>query len=566
MKKITKIVMIALLVLMMSSVIFAACENDTPPTNEGGGNGETPSVETEYTIQYTDDTGVHTITVKSGALYSIADIPQREGYTFLGLYDAEVGGTQYVNASGSAMVPFTDNKNIVLFPQFAAKEYTLALDYQGAAVTGDRQMMVRYGSKIVALPSGLTMANKEFMGWYTEPNRGGKQIADQYGIIPGNDLVTERNFNLSNENGYIYLYAGFRGQMYDVTFYFGDGIEPETVQVEHGTSIADVVPETRVNGLGVYRWSTTENDTELADAFTGKVTSDLVLYAAQFAPVIDFEVNGGEEIVSLVLPAGSPLALPQATKEGYKFDGWYLAGGAKYEASEMPDESKTLFAKYMTVISFDSRGGSMVNDVAAYPGAAVDLPVPTRDGYIFAGWYTGGVLYDGETMPSEPVSLSAYWYKSQSKRILITKDSGAGDMVNTKDPSFRYSVNLKEELTEVDWSVPRTITIKSEAFIFHTSYDHNSGAYATKEHFWLYSRKMAEDQYLLDYTLINHANNGIDTAGKDMEWTTTIIVPEGMVYIALSSDKDTSNKYPYGGWRMYNYYWTISYPDTSTLY
>ena len=570
MKKLCKIVTIVLLVLMASTMVFTACwGNDTPPADEGDGS-ETPTLpaETEYTLQYTDDNGVHTITVKSGALYSITNIPQRTGYTFLGLYDAEVGGTQYVNAAGSALVPFSDNKNMVLFPQYAANEYTLVLDYQGAAVMGERQMSVKYGSKIDSLPIGLTMANKEFMGWFTQPNREGEQIADQYGVIPGKELVTERNFDLSDKDGYIYLYAGFRGQMYDVTFHFDDGIEPETVQVEHGTSITDVVPETRVNGMGVYKWSTTENDTELANVFAGRVTSDIVLYAAQFAPVIDFEVNGGEEIVPLVLPAGSPLALPNATKEGYKFDGWYLAGGDKYEETVMPEASVTLFAKYMTVIAFDPRGGSEVDDIAAYAGTSVDLPVPTRDGYIFAGWYVGDDIYDVDTMPSEPVSLSAYWYKSQSKRILITKDSGAGedDMVNTKDPSFRYSVNLKEELTEVDWSVPRTITIKSEAFIFHTSYNHNSGAYATKEHFWLYSRKMAEDQYLLDYTLINHANNGIDTAGKDMEWTTTIIVPEGMVYIALSSDKDTTNNYPYGGWRMYNYYWTIHYPDTSTLY
>ena len=563
MKKLCKIVTIVLLVLMASTMVFTACwGNDTPPADEGDGS-ETPTLpaETEYTLQYTDDNGVHTITVKSGALYSITDIPQRTGYTFLGLYDAEVGGTQYVNAAGSALVPFSDNKNMVLFPQYAANEYTLVLDYQGAAVMGERQMSVKYGSKIDSLPIGLTMANKEFMGWFTQPNREGEQIADQYGVIPGKELVTERNFDLSDKDGYIYLYAGFRGQMYDVTFHFDDGIEPETVQVEHGTLITDVVPETRVNGMGVYKWSTTENDTELANAFAGRVTSDLVLYAAQFAPVIDFEVNGGEEIVPLVLPAGSPLALPNATKEGYKFDGWYLAGGDKYEETVMPEASVTLFAKYMTVIAFDPRGGSEVDDIAAYAGSSVDLPVPTRDGYIFAGWYVGDDIYDVDTMPSEPVSLSAYWYKSQSKKVLVISEISTNyKRVGSKEPEFRQTIKLDEQISEVDWSVPRTITIESEAYILHSGID--SSIYATKEHFWLYSRQMAEEQYLLDHTIINHGNNGIDTAGKTMKWTTTITVPEGMIYIALSADKDNDE----GGWSMRNYYWTIHYPDTSTLY
>ena len=73
---------------------------------------------------------------------------------------------------------------------------------------------------------------------------------------------------------------------------------------------------------------------------------------------------------------------------------------------------------------------------------------------------------------------------------------------------------------------------------------------------------MAEEQYLLDHTIINHGNNGVDTAGKTMKWTTTITVPEGMIYIALSADKYSDG----AGWRMQNYYWTIRYPDTSTLY
>lgn len=563
MKKLCKIVTIILLVLMASTMVFTACwGNDTPPADEGDGS-ETPTLpaETEYTLQYTDDNGVHTITVKSGALYSITDIPQRTGHTFLGLYDAEVGGTQYVNAAGSALVPFSDNKNMVLFPQYAANEYTLVLDYQGAAVMGERQMSVKYGSKIDSLPVGLTMANKEFMGWFTQPNREGEQIADQYGVIPGKELVTERNFDLSDEDGYIYLYAGFRGQMYDVTFHFDDGIEPETVQVEHGTSITDVVPETRVNGMGVYKWSTTENDTELANAFAGRVTSDLVLYAAQFAPVIDFEVNGGEEIVPLVLPAGSPLALPNATKEGYKFDGWYLAGGDKYEETVMPEASVTLFAKYMTVIAFDPRGGSEVDDIAAYAGTSVDLPVPTRDGYIFAGWYVGDDIYDVDTMPSEPVSLSAYWYKSQSKKVLVISSISYNyERVGSKEPEFRQTIRLDEQISEVDWSVPRTITIESEAYIWHSGIDRY--IYATKEHFWLYSRQMAEEQYLLNHTIINHGNNGIDKAGKEMNWSTTITVPEGVIYIALSADKDDDE----AGWSMRDYYWTIRYPDTSTLY
>lgn len=137
-------------------------ENIDEPNN-------TPS---EYTIQYTDDSGTHTITVKGGDLYALEVIPQRDGYEFLGLFDAQVGGTQYVASNGSALSPFTDKKNIVLFPQFAPKQYTVVLDYGDAAVTGEREFAVNYGEKLPELPKNLSLDHSTFSGWYTEPNAG----------------------------------------------------------------------------------------------------------------------------------------------------------------------------------------------------------------------------------------------------------------------------------------------------------------------------------------------------------------------------------------------------------
>ena len=83
----------------------------------GGGDNESSATDTEtvYVIQYADDTGTHTINVKNGELYSLESLPSKTGYEFLGLFDAEVGGTQYVSATGTAVAAFTDNKNIVLY-------------------------------------------------------------------------------------------------------------------------------------------------------------------------------------------------------------------------------------------------------------------------------------------------------------------------------------------------------------------------------------------------------------------------------------------------------------------
>lgn len=93
------------------------------------------------------------------------------------------------------------------------------------------------------------------MGWYTQPNREGAQIADAYGVIPTMSLVNSTNFDLSDPNGYIRLYAGFRGELHTVTFNFEENIPAEEIEVEHGTAISKVVTETRVNNKAVITWS-----------------------------------------------------------------------------------------------------------------------------------------------------------------------------------------------------------------------------------------------------------------------------------------------------------------------
>lgn len=557
MNDLKKIVAIALLVLMVSAVFFVACGEDTP---QGEGEEITPPAETEYAIQYTDDNGVHTITVKSGALYSITDIPQRTGYTFLGLYDAEVGGTQYVNAAGSALGPFNDNKNVVLFPHFAANQYTLALDFQGAEVIGEREVAVEYGARLPELPKNLTLKDKEFMGWYTQPNCKGEQIADKYGILPGKSIVDEVTFDLSDERGIIYLYAGFRGQMYDVTFYFGDGIEPETVQVEHGTSIADVVPETRVNGLGVYRWSITENDTELADAFTGKVTSDLVLYAAQFAPVIDFEVNGGEEIVSLVLPVGSPLALPNAKKENYKFNKWTYADGSNAVIDSMPRQSVTLYAKWDAMLVFDTRGGESVQNISAEVGSTIELPIPARDGFIFAGWFDGeGEEYTSTHMPSESVMLKARWYKINTAELVLL---GSNDVVNCtgSEPVIINSltIDLSTYLpSNFDGDITFTVAWKG-AHEYCSSNDPSTVSIG------FYFNKPVSSRYFLGSSSVT-----CDSANTFISDSKTISanIKGNQIYVAICSSVKGNSLL---GTRYYGSVSDISvevvYPDTSTPY
>ena len=535
--------------LILTLGVLAAC-ND-----EKGEGGQSATTGESYVIQYTDDTGTYSIDVKQGEPYSMSAIPTREGYDFIGLFDAEVGGTQYVNAKGSSLAPFSDGKNLVLFPQFKAKEYRLVLNYQGAPVTGEREIVVSYGSRIESLPTDLKLENKTFMGWYTEPERGGLQVADEYGVLPEASLISSRNFDLTDPDGFIRLYAGFRGEMHTVTFYFEVGMAPEEKEIEHGTPIVSVVTDTRVDGKAAYVWSLKENDTEHSAVFNGRVEGDMVLYALEYAPVIDFNAGEGDKVTSIIAPAGSSVVLPEATRENWSFAGWYTAGGSKYTATVMPTDSVKLTAKWEPMLIFDERGGTLVEDIAAEQGTRVTLPTTEKDGYMFAGWYTEqGEEYTSTSMPAYSTKLVAKYRKILTEKVVIFDDSK--EIISSRtQPS-------PDHLYEVDLSALYGVGVQQIKITAHYRANHPQNRISSEDPEYTYMKWYSQNSVSDAYNVWQYS----DKHTQRSVWiscvhTTEIMLEQPNLYIALYQSADTN----YGG------YWTdfwveVEYPDMTQLY
>lgn len=111
-------------------------------------------------------------------------------------------------------------------------------------------------------------------------------------------------------------------------------------------------------------------------------------------------------------------AFVQSSTQG--FAGWYtdpectvaLAEGAKFSGSEpMKVYPKVADGCWVT---FDSAGGTAVDpffvvaggDQAGYAESSFKTE---RPGYDFAGWYKGDTLETFESLPTEPVTLTAHW-------------------------------------------------------------------------------------------------------------------------------------------------------------
>jgi len=85
-------------------------------------------------------------------------------------------------------------------------------------------------------------------------------------------------------------------------------------------------------------------------------------------------------------------------------------------------------------VSFDSVGGSAVESVSVLPGEKVTAPAaPTKDGYVFMGWYNGTTVwnFDTDTVDAD-LTLMAKWITSaDADAVTVSFDSNGGSPVES---------------------------------------------------------------------------------------------------------------------------------------
>ena len=117
-------------------------------------------------------------------------------------------------------------------------------------------------------------------------------------------------------------------------------------------------------------------------------------------------------------------ALPTPTREGYVFLGWFDEAGNRYDASTVYStaDGVTLTARWgqedsTFTITLNATGGKVEPSALAvvYGQAVGALPVPTREGHTFGGWYDkDGNRYDASSVYSVKgdTTLTARWIEN----------------------------------------------------------------------------------------------------------------------------------------------------------
>ena len=186
---------------------------------------------------------------------------------------------------------------------------------------------------------------------------------------------------------------------------------------------------------------------------------------------VTFDANGGQLSTgtpgSVEIAAGGTIAmLPQPVRTGYAFVGWTAADGTAFDITTPVNESMTVIAQWtpnVYQISLDAQGGALAADEASieatFDAPIGQLPVPTREGYEFLGWFTqpqGGDEVAAETMyrTAGPSTYYAQWDVLPATQVVLTLDANGG-MFQGGQETIAEVVAINAPLHSSDLTVPQ---------------------------------------------------------------------------------------------------------------
>lgn len=175
----------------------------------------------------------------------------------------------------------------------------------------------------------------------------------------------------------------------------------------------------------------------------------------------------------------------------------------------------------VTMVEFDSNGGSSVGAIAYNSNSVIELPEnPTRTGYRFDGWFTDDVTFtnpfttasSSELVDTELLTVYAKWTINQ---YIINFDVDGGTNVPSITQDYLTVVNQpadpeKEGFDFLGWF---TDTLKTEAYNFSTMPAQNITLYAKWEVSLVIDNHLATETLPIHSSLYGNTNGNLNNQG-----------------------------------------------------
>lgn len=333
-------------------------------------------------------------------------------------------------------------------------EFTVSFDADNGSLGADMpaSITVTNGMQYGILPVP-TREHYEFGGWYTARNGGGTPV------------TRETNVSLTADQT---LYAKWTAKNYDVELELNGGTlngwtgTKGSVKADGKYNIpaAGSVSRTGYDFAGWYTRLTSGDRITAGDSASGTIHT--VLYARWMPKSVVVSFDTGDPAVSSPSDINGEYngrygSLPTVVRDHYTFIGWFternggiqIADGAFISVTESDYDSAnnrysvTLYARWTTKdynVTLDygyAADGETENVKAEFTApygsefGIHQIVIPTRDGYVFDGWYNGSTnVSDSAVTVNGDTTLTAQWKK-------IVTVSFVADMEGVDDPQSR---------------------------------------------------------------------------------------------------------------------------------
>lgn len=338
--------------------------------------------------------------VSKDGTVSAPNTPEKEGYEFLGWYDQEDMTKKYDFSSEV-------QKNITLVAKWGKKEFVVVIvTNRDESVPEVRRMLT--GDLVQRPADQEKRVGYKFDGWCST-----KVKELQFPLPVTRDTVIWaawiKKFKVTLDVKGGELIDNWDHKKIETTFWIMPG---------RGISLGGVTGYTAKRGDDEFiGWYLNGKPYNLATL----VTSDLTLEAKWAKKCkVKFDADGGAPVPEeKTVAEGEKVTVPSQdpTKDGFIFKGWYLEKGEKpyaFGTTEVKD-NLMLVAKWAKEckVTFDANGG-VPEELPVVEGEKVTKPSPdpSKEGYVFKGWFVGEDLYSfGTTVVDGDLTLVAKWAK-----------------------------------------------------------------------------------------------------------------------------------------------------------
>lgn len=326
------------------------------------------------------------------------EVSSTGGTTITGVYYTVNGGepTLAVSDSESYTIPssdVTDDINIfVTTNSLFSVQFQTAIGEGNGSISGTTFFIVKkdeylgssaYATLIVTPDTGY-----ELTGWTTDTTST-STVSDPTAVTVIADITYTAVFDPID---------------YTITYNLNEGTNYEGVPTSYTIEDTITLGTPTKTGYDFGGWYNGASKVETINEQTGALTLTAKWTATEYGIIYNLDGGTNDSKNPTIYTIEDEITLEDPTKEGYDFDGWYTDATCQTAQGTTIDVGTTgavtLYAKWTANtydLTFDADDGTVAEDspveliemTVTYDSPIGTLPVVTKDGYTFAGWYIG---------------------------------------------------------------------------------------------------------------------------------------------------------------------------------